>query len=352
MSRHHRDDSQALENVGAGLGASLLAAVGGWLLYSTYGVNHRLPLPPAIDAEQERFVGQNARFLSYYVDKSASGRPLVLIHSINAAASAYEMRPIFQRYRGTRPVYALDLPGFGFSERADRTYSPALYEDAIIDFLKARVSEPADVIALSLGCEFAAGAALREPQLFHSLTMISPSGFTARDQKRATQQATQNGTSDLVYKAFSFPLWAQGFYDLLGTRASIHYFLQQSFHGRVDPGLAEYDYLTTHQPGARHAPLHFVSGLLFRRDIRERVYQHLKLPVLVLYDRDSFVRFDELPNTIAQNNNWRAVRIAPTKGLPQFEQMDTVAASLDAFWASIFDPNQATSLPPSFKTNS
>jgi hypothetical protein len=62
------------------------------------------------------------------------------------------------------------------------------------------------------------------------------------------------------------------------------------------------------------------------------------------------VRFDELPNTIAQNNNWRAVRIAPTKGLPQFEQMETVAASLDAFWASLFDPSVAT-LPPSFTTN-
>lgn len=316
-----------------GAGLALLGTVGAWIGYSAFKVDHHLPLPAPIDVEPERFAGKVSRFLTMYVDRSGTGRPLVLIHSINAAASSYELRPIFEHYRGTRPVYALDLPGFGLSERADRVYSPELYKEAILDLLRLKVNEPADVVALSLGCEFAARAAVEAPDLFHSLTFISPSGFTAPSEKRASQQASDSGTSSAVYRAFAFPLWSQAFYDLLGTQWSIHYFLQQSFVGEVDAGLEAFDYATSHQPGARYAPLYFVSGQLFTPDIRESFYERLTMPVLVLYDRDAFVRFDTLPDVVARHANWRAVRIAPTLGLPQFEKLVETVAALDASWA-------------------
>ncbi len=67
--------------------------------------------------------------LSYYV--AGNGPPLLLVHSINAAASAYEVRPIFERMVATNRVYAVDLPGFGFSDRSKREYTPRLYTDAI-----------------------------------------------------------------------------------------------------------------------------------------------------------------------------------------------------------------------------
>ncbi len=61
-------------------------------------------------------------------------------------------------------------------------------------------------------------------------------------------------------RAFSVPVWSQPFYDMLATRASIRYFLRKSFVGQPDPGLVEYDFATSHQPGARFAPLAFISG--------------------------------------------------------------------------------------------
>lgn len=168
--------------------------------------------------------------------------------------------------------------------------------------------------------------------MFRSLTLISPSGFSDRRERRSSQQAAQRGRSDFFYRLFSFPLWSQAFYDLLATPASIKYFLKQSFVGPVDKGLKAYDYETTHQPGAKFAPLYFVSGKLFTDDIREAYYEQLTLPVLVLYDRDAFVRFDLLPEVVAQHPNWHAVRITSTKGLPQFEQMPETAQALDNFW--------------------
>ncbi len=302
-----------------------LGLAAGWIAYSNLAIDHAVPLPRAIDSEAKLFLGETSGALTYYFDRRASGRPLVLLHSINAAGSSYEMRPLFEYFRISRPVYALDLPGFGSSERPDRVYSPQLYTDAILDFLQTQVGEPADVIALSLSAEFAARAALAEPERFHSLAMISPTGFTARP-------ARANGTSRRLQRLFAFPLWAQAFYDLIATQPSIHYFLAQSFVGPVDPGLERYAYATSHQPGARYAPLYFVSGALFTPEVRDDVYAALKLPVTVLYDRDPFVRFDTLPDFLREHTNWRAVRITPSRGLPQFERLVDVVMTLDDSW--------------------
>src|SRR5690606_21837296 len=104
--------------------------------------------------------------------------------------------------------------------------------------------------------------------------------------------------------------------------------------------LEDYAYLTTHQPGARYAPLYFVSGRLFTRDIRESVYERLTIPVHVLYDEDSYVRFDTLPAVLSRHANWSATRIVPTQGLPQFEALNDVTRALDGFWSSVVEASR------------
>lgn len=326
--------SSLLGGLGVLVGASAAAAAG-WIAYSNSRIDHHLPLPEAIDADRQIFFGRNTGKLSYYTDRQVNERPLVLIHSINAAASAYEMRHLFDHYRSRRPVFALDLPGFGFSDRTRRHYIPLLYVDAILDLLHTQVGEPADVIALSLGCEFAARAARQQPELFNSLTFISPSGLSSPEQLRASQQARFNGKSDNLYAVFSNPLWSRAFYDLIATRRSIEFFLKQSFVGPVPTDLIEYDYLTAHQPGAHYAPVAFVSGQLFTPAIRRTIYELLETPTLVIYDRDSFVRFDALPDLLQRNPRFQAERIAPTLGLPHFEKLPETINALDTFWKGL-----------------
>lgn len=324
-----------------GLLAALATAIGGWIGYSALAINHDMDLAPALDAERQTFESASAGGLSYYADRGGAGRSLVLIHSINAGASAYEMRPIFEHYRGQRPVYALDLPGFGFSERSDRVYSPALYASAIHEFIETQVSDKADVIALSLGSEFVARAAYERPDLFHSLALISPSGLSERNAENRVQSAGRQGSGDRLLRIFSFPLWSQAFYDLLVSPPSLRYFLSRSFVGPVDQGLLEYAYPTTHQPGARYAPLYFVSGKLFTPDIWQSVYQRLELPVLVIYDHDSYVSFELLPRAL-ELPNWHGARITPTLGLPHFEKLPDVAHALDRFWRLWQEPEATT----------
>ena len=174
-------------------------------------------LPGAIDAPRDNFMSGHGGRIHYYADTATSGRPLVLIHSINAAPSAMEMKPLFEQYRSQRPVFALDLPGFGQSDRSNRRYSPELFASVIAEFLEQVVKVPADLIAFSLGCEFTARATLMQPTLVTSLTLLSPTGFNQRGMP--TGKAAER-----AYQFLSVPVVNDGLFALLTTRPSIRFF--------------------------------------------------------------------------------------------------------------------------------
>lgn len=283
-------------------------------------------LPKAIDSPLSQVDSSRAGRLAYYGDASGTGRPLLLIHSINAAASSREVQPLFEHYRGRRPVYSLDLPGFGQSDRGARPYSAALYAHAIEDLLAHLGDEPADLVALSLSAEFAARAALAAPQRFASLALISPTGFGRRPLPPAA-------LGRLAHRVLTAPGLGQGLFEMVSSHRSIRYHLNKSFTGTAPDALVDYAYLTSHQPGARHAPLMFLSLQLFTPDAVERLYRRLTgLPVLALADRDPYVTFERIPEVMAACPNWRQERLAPHMGLPHWERPEETFAALDRFW--------------------
>jgi pimeloyl-ACP methyl ester carboxylesterase len=315
------------------LAGTALGVASSWIAYSNLFIDHHLLLPDAIPADRHAFFSQAAGKISYYVDRSKEGTPVLLVHSINAAASAYEMRPLFERFRPEQPTFAMDLPGYGFSDRTARQYNAELFAGAILDLLSTQIGEPAHVIALSLGSEFAARAALYEPERFRSLTLISPTGFASgKEVVGTTQKAGVRGGSDLFYALISVPLWRRAIYDLIVTRRSIEYFLQQSFEGPIPLGLVDYAYATAHQPGAEFVPLYFLSGKLFTSNVLDTIYANVVTPTLVIYDRDAFVSFERLPEHVQQHNNWQKARITPTRGLPHFEQLQATYDAVQAHW--------------------
>ncbi|ADV65988.1 alpha/beta fold hydrolase [Deinococcus maricopensis] len=284
-------------------------------------------LQPALNGERRTLNLPGFGNVAYYADPRGPGRPLILTHAVNAAASAYEMKPLWDAYAGTRPVYALEWPGFGSSDRPDTPYTPDLMTaalNALIDTLGTDV----DVIALSLGSEFAARAALREPRI-HTLALISPTGL-GRERNGTQTAASTDGGAQLYARlnAVGDPLfWA------LRTRPSIQYFLSRSFRGPVNTDLINYALQSSAQPGGKYAPLYFISGRLFTTNALEQLYRPLRTPTLVLFDQDAFVNFDRLPDFL-DGPDRRAVRIPDTDGLPHFEKPLEVRRALDDFWAA------------------
>jgi pimeloyl-ACP methyl ester carboxylesterase len=290
-------------------------------------------LRAALPADRREIHGRSGR-LSYYV--AGEGEPLLLVHSINAAGSAYEVRPVFEHARAKRRVYAVDLPGYGYSDRSARTYDVALFCDALRDMLGVIAGDcgevPLDALALSLSAEFLARVASETPTRFRSLVMITPTGFRRGSSKmRAVAGSTREVAG--LYRTLTFPLWRRGLYRALVSRPSIRYFLERTFGSdKVDEGLVDYAWLTTHQPGAERAPYAFLSARLFSADIRN-VYEQLALPVWLAHGtRGDFRDFSEA-DWVRERENW-SVQAFDTGALVFFEQPDAFFAGLDAFLAA------------------
>ena len=290
--------------------------------------------------------------LFLYEETKGEGTPVVLVHSVNAAASSYEMRPIFESLRGKRPVLAFDLPGFGRSQRGPRDYDRDLFIEAVgsmIDRMAMHRGGFVHVVALSLGCEFAAAAALARPEKVRSLAFISPTGLGTR--REAPQKSAATGRSDKAMRYLSKPFIGAPLFAAIASWPSIHYFLSQSFAGPTNKGLEHYSHASAHQAGARYAPLAFLSGRLFDPEIRTQVYERLTCPVAVLHDRDPYSDYAYLPEML-KRPGWTATRIAPSRGLPQFEELTATMSALRAHWqpldAEDARMDQAESLQPGF----
>jgi pimeloyl-ACP methyl ester carboxylesterase len=293
------------------------------------------PLPGGRVELADTRVGRIALYGEAPTSSEAEPPPLLLVHSVNAAATAYEMKTLFEHYQGKRAVYALDLPGFGLSDRSDRKYTPRMMTDgihAVVREIQSRHGDVAvDIAALSLGCEFAARAASETPNAFRTVALISPTGFDKR-AARAAQHARRDATRAMpwLHGLLSVPLWKRGFFSALTSRPSIRFFLQKTWGAKeIDEGLLEYDYITTHQPGAENAPYYFVSGYLFSMDAM-KLYQNLSMPVWMAHGvRGDFVDYGE-KRLVERLPNWK-IDVFQTGAMPHFEQPAEFIGIYEAF---------------------
>jgi pimeloyl-ACP methyl ester carboxylesterase len=231
--------------------------------------------------------------------QAANATPLLLVHSVNAAASAFEMEPLYSRQALRRPVFALDLPGFAAADKPDILYTPVLMCEAIeaaMDWISHNVTAaPIDIVALSLSCEFATEAVLNHPSSVRSVALISPSGMEGR---RATEkyEAGRTRQSKLALKMLRSTAFGRGLYRLLTPRMSMRWFLSRTWGTKhFDRRLLEHSRTCAALPGAEHLPLQFICGGLFTRGIIER-YRALPVPVWVAHGhRGSFTDFRACP---------------------------------------------------------
>lgn len=182
-----------------------------------------LALIPPKTVPVERLKTAASRFVSagdcaIHFQACGRGEPLLLIHGFGCSSYAWRfLTPLLQ---STYRMYALDLPGFGLSDKPHQgPYDYAGQALRVLDFCDALDISGAAVIGHSMGTVVAAQAATMQPQRFHKLVLIA-SVLCGPERPAA-------------FKHLGFPfnrLFARLFYTAFFQKKILHY----AYHQRPD----------------------------------------------------------------------------------------------------------------------
>ncbi|MBA3514009.1 MAG: alpha/beta hydrolase [Pyrinomonadaceae bacterium] len=211
-------------------------------------------------------LGGEARFFNWKYGKifyktagTGHSRPLVFIHGVGAGSSSFMWRKNFDALAGDFRVYAVDLLGFGFSDKPGTApYSADLYVELISDFIREVTGYPANVVASSLGAAYAIRVADEHPELIKSMVLNAPTGAD-----RLNGRPGMSGAA--FYGLLQSPVLGTSFYNVMASERSIRDYSRKHLfydHRRATNRVVANFYATSHQHGAQHAIAAFLSGYL------------------------------------------------------------------------------------------
>ncbi|XP_031114767.1 pheophytinase, chloroplastic isoform X2 [Ipomoea triloba] len=151
----------------------------------------RLPFKP----EGYNFWTWKGHRIHYVVE--GEGAPIVLVHGFGASAFhwRYNIPELAKKYK----VYALDLLGFGWSEKALVEYDALIWRDQVVDFLKEIVKEPAVLVGNSLGGFTTLVAATTLPEQVKGVVLLNSAGQFG-DASSATTEQEDTALQKLILK--------------------------------------------------------------------------------------------------------------------------------------------------------
>lgn len=231
-------------------------------------------LPPETVSDPRSFAGPDSSFVQvggntiHYVQQG-SGRPLVLIHGF--AGSTYTWRKLTPLLAGHFCVYALDLPGFGLSDKPPGgDYSLAAQSRVVLGFLDKLGIPQATLVGHSMGGVIAAFAAVQRPQAVTKLVLVEP-GF-------------YHGKAPSFLRYLFFPLqriFAKSFYTREGRMRS----LSSSFHNKqfVTTDLLDGYLQAAKTPDAVDALAHMMQAA--GAESYEGISRRVTAPTLLVWSR-------------------------------------------------------------------
>ncbi len=311
------------------------------------------PLESALEGESHIFRFREGDIF-YKVRGPADAQPVLFLHGIHIAASSFEWRRNFSVLGQNFRVYAPDLPGFGLSDRPAIEYTAELYDTLITDFVREVIRRPTMIVARGQSAAFTTRAAYLDPHLFSRLVFISPSGITVRPAARQEEQDKPGTALRQTLQRMSETTIGQVPYAFLTTKLALSLFIARQSYANpelVTPDLVRYLFATTHQYGARYAPLAFMTGKLDRNVATE--FAQLQQPVLLVWGEHDAINDPLHAETLRRLNPHARLELIPQAGnAVQEEQAPEINELLRAWFMAppeLIEPASQT-MPPAHPT--
>lgn len=207
-----------------------------------------------------------------YVDTGGAKPPVVLIHGFASSLDAW--RGVIPRLATTHRVIALDLKGFGWSDRPEGDYSPAAQAALVFELLEELGVEDFALVAHSWGSSVALRMTLDQPRRVERIALYDawvyeeqiPTAF-----KWARAPVIGELMFGLFYKERPGDKMEMAFYDKS--------YVTHEFVSKVESDMD--------RPGTVAAALAAVRGQYYRA-VQQR-YSTIEQPVLLLWGEDDVV---------------------------------------------------------------
>jgi len=220
-------------------------------------------LDTVLSGEEGRFAWKYGDIF-YKMKGNREARPLLFIHGFGPGVSSHEWRKNFETLAEQFRVYAIDLLGYGMSDRPVIDYTAETYVDLIGDFIREVIDRPTLVVAHGLTGAYVIAGAYRRPQLFERLVLVTPPAIMLQETAPGPIKATQK----FVLRA---PIIGRFIYNLLTTRSAIRAFYSRRGYynaGLITDQLVENAFSSAHQPHSRFPAASLFSNYL-NLDVRE-----------------------------------------------------------------------------------
>lgn len=107
--------------------------------------------------------------------KKGQGFPLLLVHGF--MASSYCFKGIIEDLSKNNTVYAVDVPGFGFSDKSlGVDYRRSSLANIVYEFMKSEGIKKFDLLGHSMGGEISIHMAINYPESINKLILVSSAG--------------------------------------------------------------------------------------------------------------------------------------------------------------------------------
>lgn len=151
------------------------------------------------------------RFGKIRYTKNGVGSPLLLIHDLTVGSSQYEYHKIIHKLSKNHEVYALDLLGYGLSDKPNMTYTNYMYVELISDFIKTIMGRKTDIIASGDAAPIAIMSCHNDSNLINKMIFINP-------QSLYQSNIVPSKQTKLLKLLFEIPIIGTFVFNLLTSR--------------------------------------------------------------------------------------------------------------------------------------
>ncbi|MEH2254847.1 alpha/beta fold hydrolase [Nostoc sp.] len=118
----------------------------------------------------------NQPITTTFVKQGCGGTPILLIHGFDS--SVLEFRRLLPLLSGDNETWAVDLLGFGFTDRLSGiAYSPTAIKTHLYYFWKSLINQPVILVGASMGGATAIDFTLAYPEVVEKLVLIDSAGL-------------------------------------------------------------------------------------------------------------------------------------------------------------------------------